>query len=295
VKEQKSKMNKKMKTLLLLIKEPESSHSLIKYAMLFAEDLQTNLHLMYVENPANYSLGTPDLSGAAVAQIQHSIEAKLKTGKQELSGQVSRLRSTVSADVDVKITAVSGNDNQILSERIESGEAQMVMIEGSFRSGVLVSDIAAKDLVRDLRCPVWIVPQNSEYHSFHEIIYASDYHKEDIPTIRRLISLTDQLAPHITALHITDNVDFEQKIKTAGFQDMVEKKTEYNNIDVEVLAENGGEEMSELLNRYAVHNNTDLMVVLKENRRFLERIFKPSSSEKIIKETKLPVLVFHAN
>ena len=284
-----------MKTLLLLIKEPESSHSLVKYAMLFAEDLQTNLHLMYVENPANYSLGTPDLSGAAVAQIQHSIEAKLKAGKQELSEQVSKLKSTVSADVDVKITGASGNDNQILRERIDSGDAHMVMIEGSFRSGVLMSYDVTKELVRHLHCPVWIVPQDSEYHSFHEIIYASDYNKEDIPTIRKLIRLTDQLAPHITALHITDNIDFEQKIKTAGFQEMVEEKTEYNNIDVEVLAENGGEEMSERLNRYAVHNNTDLMVVLKENRRFLERIFKPSSTEKIIKETKLPVLVFHAN
>jgi nucleotide-binding universal stress UspA family protein len=48
-----------------------------------------------------------------------------------------------------------------------------------------------------------------------------------------------------------------------------------------------------LINDYSSDIDANLVVMLKENRHFLERLFKPSSTKKLIKEAKLPVLVFH--
>jgi nucleotide-binding universal stress UspA family protein len=153
----------------------------------------------------------------------------------------------------------------------------------------------AKEIVRDLGCPVWVIPEDTAYKSYNDVIYATDYHEEDIQTIKKLIEITTPLTPKIEALHITDNVDFENRIKQKGFQDMLKERIGYRNVEAKALVENVGEEMVEMLNQYAVSHGADLMVVLRENRPFLERLFKPSSSDKIIEDAKLPVLVFHEN
>jgi nucleotide-binding universal stress UspA family protein len=138
-----------------------------------------------------------------------------------------------------------------------------------------------------------VIPENSDYNPIHSVIYATDYNEEDIPTLEKLIRLTYFESPKITALHITDNVDFDLRIKNAGFQKMLESKLGYENIEVKALVENQGDDMVSLINDYAARISADLIVVLKENRRFLERLFRPSSSEKIIEEASRPVLVFH--
>jgi len=76
---------------------------------------------------------------------------------------------------------------------------------------------------------------------------------------------------------------------------MLEHRVGYSKIHVKTLIESDREKTAELLNSYAKRTGADLMVVLKENKGFLERIFKASSSDRIIEESMLPVLVFHAN
>jgi nucleotide-binding universal stress UspA family protein len=201
----------------------------------------------------------------------------------------------IAGEVIVEISNEIGNENRIARDKVEAGEVQMVMIEGSGKSSAWLEDNMVKDIVREINCPVWIIPENTEYRPFHHIIYATDYHEEDLPTIKRLIEFTHNLNPRITALHITDNVDFELKIKNVGFKKMLETKAGNNRVEVKALVDQEGNQMAELLHLYASREGADLMVVLKENRLFLERLFKPSSSERIIEESGLPVLVFHTN
>jgi nucleotide-binding universal stress UspA family protein len=284
-----------MKTLLLVINELDSSKGLLEYAIALSKDLRINIRIMYVENPAEYSLGTSGLSGASVAQTQHILDQKLKNGKEKLTEQVKALMPSIAGEIIVEVAAISGNENRLIREQIEAGRAQWVMIEEPESQGFWPGGTMAKEIVKDLSCPVWIIPKKAKYKSLNEIIYASDYQEEDIDTIKRLVEMTVPLTPQITALHFTDTVDFEERIKEAGFQKMLELRAGYSKIKVETLVDQDGDEMADLLNSYAIRKGADLMVVLKENRGFLERIFKPSSSEKIIEDSNLPVLVFHAN
>jgi len=85
----------------------------------------------------------------------------------------------------------------------------------------------------------------------------------------------------------------EEKIKEAGFMDMVHSKTGYRNISVISLNEKDHENSAKLINDYALTNDADLIVVLKENKNFFSRLLKPSATKKIIKEARLPVLVYY--
>lgn len=64
---------------------------------------------------------------------------------------------------------------------------------------------------------------------------------------------------------------------------------------VKSIIDRGDKSFGEYINDTAVDIQADLIVLLKENRSFLEKIFKASSTAKIIKKARLPLLVFHEN
>jgi len=283
-----------MRTLLGFIRDPAKSQGFIQYLVELSKDLDSNLHLLFVENPANHALGSTGMSGVTMAKIQQSLEAQIVEGKKTLKNMVGQMMPQIAGEVVVEITTAVGNEVSIVDEMLASGKIHMMAVENTAVDGFWWKDNLVQDMVRNIECPVWVLPENAEYHSFRKIIYATDYHEEDIPTLQKLLDLTHGLSPSIVALHITENVDFEERVKTAGFQKMLETKTSYNNISAKALIERNGEDLVHLINSYAAMNRADLIVVLKENKNFLDRIFNPSAAEKIMTSANSPVLVYHA-
>ncbi len=284
-----------MSTLLTLIRDPAESEALIGYSLGLAYDMKMDVKILHIENPVNYPLGTPDLSGVAYARLQESLEVKNEDAQRALNEQVKESLSKLPSGIPVEVLTRIGNENQIIGEFVDSDRAQMIMLGSTGFDSFLVKDTFVKEVVRKADCPVWIIPENSRYRTLEQIIYATDYQEEDMDTLKRLVDLTSGFSPHIHALHITHNADFELKIRRAGFQKMLERETEYEKISVKALVEKEGEEMIELLNGFASIVEADLIVILKENKGFFDRIFHPSSTEKLIEETDRPVLVYHSN
>lgn len=74
-------------------------------------------------------------------------------------------------------------------------------------------------------------------------------------------NISRHFSPGITALHITDNYDFEVRIKKAGFQEMVQTRTDHDKISVKSLVDKNGDDMGQLINDYASLIDADLIVV----------------------------------
>ncbi|MEA3461607.1 MAG: universal stress protein [Bacteroidota bacterium] len=284
-----------MKRMLVLIKNLDTSEKLIEYVLNLARDLHMSVQLHYVENPSQYPLGVTDLNEDAVAQLQKSLEDIIVKAGKQLAYQVNTIMRKISGRVIAEVTTAIGNEITLLEEMVETNKIQMVMIEGHGSSSFTLKDEFANQIVRKINCPIWVIPENSEYRPPVEIIYANDYHEEDIATLKKIIDLTRLLSPKITALHITQNADFDLKIKNAGFQKMLEIKTGYSNIKVTAFIENNGDNMVQIINGFASRINASLIVVLKENKSFLERIFSTDSAEEIIEKACSPVLIYHTN
>jgi nucleotide-binding universal stress UspA family protein len=94
------------------------------------------------------------------------------------------------------------------------------------------------------------------------------------------------------ALHISNDDEFEKKLKSEGFAEVLSEKTGYNKVSVKMIADGDGKDAAESLMNKAEKAKADLIVVLKENRNFFERIFKSSFTADLIKKVQLPVLVY---
>ena len=281
-----------MNTLLILIKQPGSAEKFLRYAMGFGADMKMNLRVMYVEDPVHYPAGSTEMTGAVAARMQEELETRVKLGKQQLESTVSALMPDEPALGSIQVDAVAGSENEIIGEMVNEGSIQMVMIR-NLDIHFWFRDSRVKTIARNVKCPVWVIPKQAEYSPFSQVLYTTDYNEEDISTLNRLIELMHAQNPEITALHVTDDVDFELRIKHAGFQKILEEKTHYARIKAKALVSQKSGDAMELVNSYANRIQADLVVVLQENLSFLERLFGHDQATRVLEEANRPVLLFH--
>jgi nucleotide-binding universal stress UspA family protein len=288
-----------MRTLLALISDRLHSEKFIRYTVGMATDLKYNLHLFYIPNPARYMLSSGTVSGTShplgynldVTGLEKERQEALKSIKENLAN----INDGLYEQINIEISAEAGTADMIINHLISDEKVDMVVLEGDEESDFMRLDTSGMGIINKINCPGWIIPFGSIYTQFKKIIYATDYNEADIQTLNRLIELTKDFSPEITALHITGSKDFEEKTMQLGFEEMLTMETNFDNISFKSIIDRGDKSFGEYINDTAVDIQADLIVLLKENKRFIEKIFKASSTAKIIKKARLPLLVFHEN
>ncbi len=277
-----------MKTLLAIINSPADSENFIRYTNKMAEDLNFNLHFLYIQSPALYSMSSGAIrAGAQPVGIE--IEEDKKNAVNKIKEKVRKSKIDLST---VSIGAETGEADMVINRFISDNKADMVVLEGRDESGFWILDSANKDIIQKVNCPGWMIPSGIDYLPYKRVVYATDYNEADIKTLNNLIDVTGKYSPHITALHVTGSADFQERIKETGYKKMIEEETGYDKISVRSLIDRGEKSLGEYINDFALENQANLIVLLKENKGFTERLFKPGFTGKILKKTGLPVLIY---
>jgi nucleotide-binding universal stress UspA family protein len=279
-----------METLLAIIYEPKKAESFIGYVANLARDLHTNINILYVQEPVDYTLGQPPASSYAL-----SAEAQKRNEEEAikiLTGFADNINARMEGALSVVCSTAIGEASTVVNAFVENKKAAMVILEGQEdKSFWSQPDINSK-IINYAECPVWIIPCEADYRLFRKIVFVTDYKEADVAVLKNLVSFTFRLSPSIIALHITESVDFEEKIKKTGYSDIIHSKTGYQNISVKTMIEKKGENLAQLINDYAQDFRADLIVMLKENKPFFERIFSADSTKKVLKEAQMPVLIY---
>lgn len=280
-----------MKTLAILIDEIDNAKELIRFAALLGKDINAKVHILHIQNPSSY--GAYSHMGAMIPPEPEILQKNTDEIKDKVAKLIKDIEAECSGIPSIEFKSDIGDASVILKEKVENNKYDMVMLQGNNEQDFWLQDSVIIDVVRNVPCPVWIFPPNAEYQPLNKIIYATDHNEEDISTLKRLILLTQPFNPEILALHISNDDEFEKKLKSKGFADILGEKIDYNKITVKMIADNDGKDAVESLVSEAKESKANLIVVLKENRNFFERLFKSSFTAELIKETQLPILVFH--
>ncbi len=280
-----------METILAIIKEPGKAEDFIVYSASLAHDLKYKLHLAFIQEPSEFTLGQPPPSPAYASFIKAQ-KVRAENALKQFEMQVKRLPDTIKDAISVDYSAEYADTVIFINEFVSNDKAHMVIMEEDEEKTFWSGSSTEMHVLNNADCPVWVIPNKSKYTPFKEIIYANDFQEEDLLTLQKLVDLTHALSPSITALHITDNTGFDERVKEAGFDEIVRSKIDYRRISVISLKEDKDEPAAQLINSYAHRVNADLLVLLKENRSFIEKLFTSDPTLKIIREISLPVLVF---
>ena len=282
-----------MKTILVNIDNLSKSKEYIAYSARVARDLCMAVRLLYVFDPNNYPLGIPGSVGDDALWINENILRETDETKRQFDKMIRNLKDEIPDMPMIDYDVETGFITDIIEDISRENYIKMIMLqENESRKDKMIGD-ADIDIIRHTECPVWIIPENAVYHPYKSVVYATDYNENDIRTLKKLIRLIKPYSPAITALHITESLDFDERIKSTGFKDILTKKVSYKNVDVKAITEKSGKNIVESIDDYVNGNHADLIVLLKEDRHFLDRIFKVSSAKKLIRHSQQPVLVFH--
>ena len=282
-----------MKELLVNVVSPARAQLFMTYAAYIARDLDLTVKYLYVLTPPTSSLGLPGSLNAAAAVNQRDIEKQIRKIKHHFELQIDKLNAS---DPDLPLLEYIveiGFAPEIMEEYCTSKRVDTVMLSGSREHSWLPDDSYNINVIRKIKCPVWVVPEGITYRPFSEILYATDYHKEDIPNLKMLARFASRFPANITAVHISENTDFEEKVRGEGFAAMIKKETGYEMVSLKVIPAKKGEPLVEELHDFALMIDADLIVLLRENRGFIDRLLHGSRSEKIAIKTQLPVLIYN--
>jgi len=252
-----------------------------------AKDMRMDLHLLNVQNPDNYMLAsTYSTAGTDVIQMQYAAsDNAMKILAQEITGMNT-------GDVKIDYSSDIGITRFLIEQYVTEGKADMVALEEKHEKDFWSPNSTNLEIIRQLDCPVWIIPHGSIYMPFNTIVYATDYKEQDQPTMNSLIRLMSQFSPDITALHITDSYDFDELTKKTGFNELIRQTTGYEKIRVKSVLNITDDNVAEIIIDYALDITADLIVLLKKNRTFFEKIFTVSATKKIVKASPLPLLIY---
>ncbi|MDP3451953.1 MAG: universal stress protein [Bacteroidales bacterium] len=280
-----------MKTLAFLIDEIDKSKELIRFAALFAKDINANVHVLHIQFP--HVVGTHGYMGRPIVPDPEQLKKIDNEIKDNVNDIITELKAKVSGLPSIEFKSDIGDASEILKAKVENHQYDIVMLQGNNAKGFWLHNSIIMDIVRNVACPVFIIPPDARYQPLKKIIYATDYSEEDITTLKSLIKLAKPFDPEIIALHISNDEEFEKKLKSTGFAGILNEKVDYKNITVRMVADKDGKDAVENLVIEAEKEKVNLIVVLKENRNFFERIFTSSFTEDLIRKVQLPILIYH--
>jgi nucleotide-binding universal stress UspA family protein len=282
-----------MKNYIAIINKPDKSDSFIKYVLELGKDMGAHIHFLYIQTPSEYPVADPVAAENIAMQARKNQVEETRSVLKSIESNISDVKKMMLYADKVTLLTDYGTTQRVTQKLAEEYSNVEFIVEADHQQGFWFQTLTSEDVIEGVDCPVWIVPPNTTYKPFRQIVYATDYVKEDVDTLKNLVSTLGESTPEITALHITDNNDFKETIKKVGFIEMLKTLTKYENINVRSVEEKGKEDTAQLINDYAVMVHADLLVVLKKNKNFLTRLFTKSPTKKLAKETHLPLLVFH--
>ncbi len=284
-----------MDTIVIYAQFLEKHENVLTYGIHLAEHMNKKIKMVHVIDTRNMDFyrGFSDPDGTlASASSYELMEGQKIAAQKHLTDLKADLEKQFQLKSEIEIRLEIGNTEMILSEEARNRNTYMFLlphgIEGEVR--YLINDNSY--YIEDAKCPVMIVPGEAKFKQINSIIYATDYQKQDIDSMKKLGDLAEHFQSKVTALHVVeDEKKFEESLEDKGFRSMLENELKYKSLNFASVE--GTDDVAGIIVNYAESNHADIIALLKENRSFWERLFHPSVSKEVINESKLPVIIFN--
>lgn len=278
-----------MKILLSVIREPEKEGNFIGYSARLSKDLNFKLHLLYVEEVYEYTLGQPPASNnftdenqaEKVSKARQVISKRLREALQEIHGD---LESEYSLELDSVISAI---------KRYASSEGpELIIMENTDHKSFMLRITSNDEIIDEVNCPLMLIPDNAEYRPIQKIIFISDDEKKDVKALNYILKIYSSFSPEIMVLHHHISEQERDKLISMDLESMLRVATDYRNISVQHLIDIKSRNIAQLAKEILSDFDADLIVMMKATRNFLQKMISSDPSAKVMKETDRPMLIF---
>lgn len=284
-----------MKSNLLLLDSFKDAESLIGYAFSFSNRTNRQLKIVYIYDyewmQKLFSTGKVIEDNPLFINAQTSARKEYENAEIKLRYIMDDYLKRHSVDVPMEIILSNNNRVDLIQNEIEKNP-DTILLMSNHQSYYEASGgaIGYPNLIMHLTCPVLVVPGKSKYAVLEHVLYATDFHPEDISSLKHLSDLLNSSNFKVAALHNQKDPDYDLNLRWKGFLELVKEQTGLQTL-IPVLKKE--KNILKAIESYISESNPDFIVVLKEKKGFMKELFSKSNTEEILKNFNKPVLVYH--
>jgi hypothetical protein len=285
-----------MKTNLLLLDSYKNIAHLIAFAFSFSNRTQRHLKIVYVFDfewmKSSYMITASGPAEANLVAVENDVREEYEVAETKVKEVLAEYIKVnkVKIPFEFKVTE-SNRIDMIREEQKKNPELLLIMSNQQSYSYASGGFVGYPDLIKEVDCPVFIIPDEQKMPEMNHAMYATSYHEADIPAMKHACSVLGETEHFkMTVLHNVRNFNFEEKLKWEGFQTMVKNALPGEKMDFQLKT---CKEFTKGVEEFISDKNPDLLVVLKEKKGFFEQVFTSDETKYVITHFHKPVLVYH--
>jgi nucleotide-binding universal stress UspA family protein len=220
-----------------------------------------------------------------LVQMQKIAELNLTDFKNDF------IAKTNFAEEKVSFIAEYGQLPNNIIEMAESQKITMIVMGTKGTTNLLESWLGtnAQKVIKEARCPVWVIPQNAKLEYPQNIIYAADFEENEILATKQLLELATPLGATCKVLHVHEF--FEPNVGHKIEVTIAELENEFDNENISFKDINRPD-IIEGLEKYIEGANPDVLAFTIHEKSFWAKIFETSISTHFVQKANLPLLIF---
>jgi nucleotide-binding universal stress UspA family protein len=169
----------------------------------------------------------------------------------------------------------------------------IVMGTGGNRIGARIFGSISTEVSKAAHCPVLFVPAGCSFHSFANILYASNFDSLDSLRIRQAIAFAGRFDSQVHFVHVGPAGEKVMEVERKIFETNYLATHAPKPFLFRKMIADG--DVVEMLDEYALMHRIDLLVFVTRQRSFWEGLLHQSISRQALLTSQLPVLVIHAD
>ncbi|WP_158963981.1 universal stress protein [Myroides fluvii] len=275
-----------MKKILFPTDFSETANNALIYALKMADSQKATLFVLHAyEMPVISATANPVM----VQDVYKSIEL---SNFENFKDQVPFIRDIAKENnldhVPMNFILEEGFLNSILKKRVEEEEIDLVVMGTNGNSGWDRKLLGSNTInaINSLKAPVLSVPHDAVFNGINSIAFSTLFNTSDKIVLDKLVKIAKGYDATIKCIHVVEDVD---SIK----QEVVDSWLEHYKGNPITFAIVEGKEVEKEIFTFLDKENIDLLVSVKRNRSFLDKLFTSSMTKKLSYHTHVPIIAFH--
>lgn len=145
-------------------------------------------------------------------------------------------------------------------------------------------------VIHSLHRPIIAVPDGYQFNGLNHIVFATDFKEvKTVDTMKPFLPMAEKFGAHIHLVSINKSTQVKDMVSESSKEliktFMGDVKYSYHQVDAS--------NVSKGLNEYLEKQDTDLLVMIPENRTPIQKLFGSSNTSKMAYAAKLPLMAIH--
>lgn len=286
-----------MKRLLVPIDFSKPAENAAHYALQLAKYLKANITLCNV-----FLLPATVPATAQVSLPGYEYDTLKEENRQELEVIAKRLRTedkTLPAPdffhPVIESISEAGGVKDVIVQLAEDKKAEMVVMgmTGAGPISRFLFGSVSRNMIDSAESPLLLVPSGFVFQKIAKIAFATDLSESDIEVIHSLSGLARYFNADLVVIHITEDMqeDKAQQKKADSFLNDITCKVNYDKIYYRHMLHT---DVEKGLDWISENDFIDMLVMVRRNLGFLDRLFSISHTHRKASHLKVPLLILPA-